>query len=159
MSTCIDCVPAVQSYATIADLNEAGLAPGAIGSVDYTTQLRALERASRVADTYLRDRYTLPLYCPIDQSLVDAVVQIASWRLMSRRGFDPNMPGDATIRVGYEDAIKWLTRIANGQAQICVTQSNPASYQPEVGSTAPRGWGGLNNADDLPFVGPNGVGI
>lgn len=159
MSDCITCTPAVQSYATIADLEEAGLPPGAIGSVDWQTQQRALERASRIADTYLRDRYTLPLSCPIDQSLVDAVVQIASWRLMGRRGFDPNSPGDATIRIGYEDAIKWLTRIANGQAQICVAQSNPASLQPQVGTTAPRGWGGLNNAEDFPFVGPNGVGI
>lgn len=157
--SCIDCSPVTQSYATIADLESAGLPPGALASVPYDVQMKALERASRVADTYLRDRYTLPLACPIDQSLVDAVVQIAAWRLMSRRGFDPNSPGDATIRVNYEDAVKWLTRIANGQAQICVTQSHPVSYQPQVGSSSPRGWGGLSNADDLPFVGPNNVGL
>lgn len=158
--SCIDCTPiAAASYATLEDLQEAGMPLGAIGSVPLKTQEKALERASRYADTYLRDRYTLPLAAPFDQSLVDAVVQIASWRLMQRRGFNPNTPGDATIRMGFEDAENWLKRIANGQAQLCVTQSYPQSYQPQVGSAAPRGWGGLTNSEDVPFVGTNMLGV
>lgn len=159
MSSCVDCITEPQSYATLDDLAEAGCPPAAFGSVAFTTQQRALQRASRFADSYLRDRYNLPLECPYDQGLVDAVVQIATWRLMQRRGFNPNDPGDASLRVGFEDAVKWLERIANGQAQICVVQNSPASLQPVVGTNASRGYGGLYGSEDLPVVGPNGAGF
>lgn len=147
------------AYATLEDLYETGLPPAALGSVAYTTQQKALLRASRVADSYMRDRYTLPLVAPFDQALVDAVVKLASYSLMVRRGYDPSVPGDVAIRMTYDDAIAFLKGVANGQLQLAVNQTSPPSLQPEIGSAAPRGWGGLNNAEDFPFVGPNSAGI
>src|SRR6478736_8623911 len=143
MTACSDCVPASTSYAAIEDLQSAGLPPAALGGgVAFTDQQAALVRASRLADTFLRDRYTLPLACPYDPALVDAVVQIASYRLMVRRGLNPNGGLDVAVRQGYDDAIAFLTRIANGQNQLCVVQATPASVQPEVFSNIPRGYGG-----------------
>ncbi len=159
MTSCVDCITEPQSYANLDDLSEAGVAVGALGSVSFTTQQRALQRASRIADSYLRDRYNLPLECPYDQGLVDAVVQIATWRLMQRRGFNPNDPSDVSLRMGYEDAVKWLTRVANGQAQLCVVQAVPASLQPTVGTNPARGYGGLYGSEDYPVVGVNGAGF
>lgn len=148
------CSPTLQSYATIDDLQDAGLPPAALeGGPSFARQQKALMRASRVADTYLRNRYTLPLICPIDQALIDAVVQIAAWRLMSRRGFNPSSGLDVAIRQGYEDAMAFLTRIANGQAQLCVTQTVPESLQPDVATGESRG---LNQGRR--YIGPNNWG-
>lgn len=130
------------SYATTADLETAGLPPGVLSSVDTVTQELALERASRQADTFLRDRYTLPLAEPYDPALVDAVVQIAVWRLMVRRGFSPQSGTDTAFRVGYEDAMDLLKRVANGQAQLSVTQASPAIEEPRIITSEQRGYAG-----------------
>lgn len=151
--------PSGHSYASNTEFTEAGLPAGAIVGLSSGMITRTLERASRVADTYLRDRYKLPLSDPYDPSLVDCVCQIAAWRLMQRRGFNPNTPGDAVIRVGYEDAIAFLKRVSNGQAQLDVVQSAPNAEEPIVSSSIPRGYSGDDNSSSLPFVGPNGMGL
>ena len=148
-----------QSYATLEDLDESGLPPGALGSVPFSVRQKALLRASRIADSYLRDRYSLPLAPAFDQALIDAVVRIATYSLMVRRGFDLNVPGDAVIRMGYDDAISWLRSIANGQVTIDVNQATPESMQPELGTTEARGFGGTTNAEQYVWVGPNSVGL
>ena len=92
---------------------------------------------------------------PIDPALIDAVCQIAAWRLMTLRGFNPSNPSDPVIRQGYDDANEFLRRIANGQAQLCVTQTQPASLQPQVTSDPGRG------LDYSPsnLIGPNSIGF
>lgn len=142
------------AYATLNDLENAGLPPGAISGLDNIVQSSALERASRIADTYLRDRYKLPLTAPYDPALVDAVVQIACWQLMRRRGFDPNTAGDAVIRMGYEDAIGLLKRIANGQALLDVSQASPGYDEPQVITSPSRGY-----APGYAPLGPNDGGL
>lgn len=146
------------SYATIDDLDSAGIPPAALAGIALADKQAALVRASRVADTFLRDRYTLPLCCPFDPALVDWVVQIAAYRLMQRRGFNPNGGIDASIVLGYQDAVKSLTRVANGQQQLAVTQSQPESLQPELGTNVSRGYGGPGGLD-YPFVGSNNAGF
>jgi phage gp36-like protein len=130
------------AYATIADLQEVGLPPGALSGVDAPARTAALEKASAYADTFLRDKYRLPLAEPYDPSLVDAVVQIACYRLMTRRGFNPEDPGDQAVRLGRDDAVVFLTRIANGQAQLSVTQASPAIEEPRIITDPQRGYSG-----------------
>lgn len=149
------CSPTLQSYASIQDLQDAGLPPAALeGGPAFAAQERALMRASRFADTYLRDRYRLPLSCPIDQALVQAVVQIATWYLMVRRGFNPGSGLDVAVRQGYDDAVAFLRGIANGQNQLCVAQAEPESLQPQLGTNEGRGY-----CEGSPKVGPNGWGL
>lgn len=145
------------SYATTADLETAGVPPGVLSSVDTTIQELALERASRLADTYLRDRYKLPLAEPWDPSLVDAVVQIAVWRLMMRRGFSPQQGTDTAFRIGYEDAMEFLKRVANGIAQLDVVQASPGYEEPIVLTSPPRGYTECQGIDGP--VGPYEGGV
>lgn len=145
------------SYATITDLQTAGVPPGVLSSVDTAVQELALERASRLADTYLRDRYHLPLTAPYDPSLVDAVVQIACWRLMMRRGFSPQQGTDTAFRVGYEDAMEFLKRVANGIAQLDVIQASPGAEEPIVLTSPGRGYTECQGIDSP--IGPYEGGI
>jgi phage gp36-like protein len=133
-------------YATIEDFMNAGLPTGALSSLDKSTWNQALIRASSYADSFIGDKYTLPLGRPYPPSLVDAVCQIAAWRLMCLRGYNPAVAGgsaDAIIRQGYLDARDWLVRVANGQAALTVIQAVPESLQPDVTSNTPRGYGDL----------------
>jgi phage gp36-like protein len=133
-----------QQYASIDDLTQAGLPAGALASLDKRTWNQALIRASSLAASRIGCKYTLPLAAPFDPALVDAVCQIAAWRLLCLRGFNPSNPGDQVVRQGYLDADEWLTKVANGQAQIqVVTQATPESLQPDTYSNTPRGYGDL----------------
>jgi phage gp36-like protein len=130
------------AYATIADLQDVGLPPGALSGVDVPARQKALDNAAAYMDTFLRDKYRLPLIAPYDPSLVDANVQIACYRLMTRRGFNPEDPGDQAVRLGRDDAVTFLTRIANGQASLSVTETSPAIEEPRVITDGQRGYSG-----------------
>jgi phage gp36-like protein len=145
----------VANYATVGDLEMTGLPPGALTSVSYETKVAALSRASAYADTALKARgYTMPLAEPYDPVLVDAVVQIAAYRLMVRRGFDPNAPGDAVLRMGYDDAIAFFRRVANGELSIAQAQAVPGAGEPQVITSTARGYLPGNYP-----VGPHGGGL
>lgn len=147
------------SYASIDDLTGCGLPAPALANVSLAQQQAALMRASRMADTFLRDRYTMPLQCPYDPSLTLWVCWMAAYFLLSTRGFNPNQSGiDTVVRMNYDDAIKNLTRVANGQQQLCVRQGTPSSTQPDVGTNISRGYGG-DGALDVPGIGPNTWGL
>ena len=145
------------AYATTADLQTAGLPPGVLSSVDTFTQELALERASAQADGALRTQYRLPIVAPYDPALVDAVVQIAVWRLMMRRGFSPQQGSDTTFRIGYEDAMEFLRRVANGTIRIAVVQSTPEYEEPIVLTSPGRGYTECQGIDGP--VGPYEGGI
>jgi len=133
-------------YATIEDFQNAGLPTGALDSLDKSVWKQALIRASSFADSFLGDKYTLPLTPPYPPSLVDAVCQVAAWRLACLRGYNPAVAGgsaDAIIRQGFLDARDWLTRIANGQAALTVIQAIPDSLQPDTYTNVQRGYGQL----------------
>ncbi len=154
-----ECGP--QSYATIEDFQTAGLPPSATSGVSFDVIQKALQRASDLASSYLRDRYNLPLRCGssracgYDGSLVEAVVDVAAWYVMKRRGFDPRLGADTVIRQGYDDALEFLKRVANGQSQLRVCESPVPSQQPQVSSNVPRGYGAFGelNAANLPVAG------
>lgn len=155
------------SYATLEDFSISGLPEKAYASVPRATVQRILQRASAFADTFLADRYHLPLSCSCggqcgyDPSLVDAVCAIAAYRVLVLRGYDPNLGADLVIRQGYDDAVATLKRVANGQQSLRVCQSTPESLQPDVGSNSPRGYGTLGGfgAQDEPVVGGMGGGF
>ncbi len=155
MSDC-NCLPSDTSYASIDDFNACGLPPAALSNMGLNVVQSALARASRVADTFLRDRYHLPLVCPWDPALTQWVCHLAAFELLSTRGYNPNTQGiDMVVRMRYDDAMKALTRVANGQQQLCVRQATPPSNQPQLGTNPSRGYGGLVGGQDVPFVGSN----
>lgn len=155
MSDCACTVDLTSAYATLDDLWDMGLPASAMPNVGLNAQARLLIAASRMADTFLRDRYNLPLACPYDPSLAMWVCHVAAYLILAGpRGFNPNSGSDVAVRMNYDDALKSLRAVANGQQQLCVRQATPPSAQPEVGTNPSRGYGGLGGID-VPFVGPN----
>ncbi|WP_003047195.1 DUF1320 domain-containing protein [Thermus aquaticus] len=118
------------TYATQSDLFRLGLPEGALRGVSPSTIEDALEAASRLADSYLRARYDLPL-ASWGRGLTRAVALIAAYDLMSRRGYDPTRPGQENLRMRYEDAIRWLEGVAAGKVDPGVEDATP-----EVSSSA-----------------------
>lgn len=148
------------AYADIDDFKSCGVNMAAFANVPLEDIRLALVRSSRIVDTFLRDRYHLPISAPFDPSLTLWVCHIAAWFLLAGpRGFNPNTGGpDLAVRMLYDDAMKGLRGVANGQQQLCVTQTAPASAQPQVGTNPSRGYGGCGG-QDAPFTGPNTWGL
>lgn len=115
------------------------LPPGALAGISEPEQQAALDARSAFVDGYLRTRYTLPLRA-WDQSITRAVCDMAAWDLLKRRGFNPENPADAAVRMGHDDAVKWLREVANQEAHPTVTESSPVTFAPVVISDPPRGW-------------------
>jgi phage gp36-like protein len=137
----------VSQYATLADLQIAGIPPAAFATLKEIQINGALINASAVADTYLRDRYNLPLAEPYDGALRMYVCHLATFELMALRGYDPETPGDAVIKTRYDNATNWLTRVAKGQATLAVVQTQPPSEQPMVITSPQRGFDALCGGD------------
>ena len=127
-------------YATRVDLERLALPAAALAGIPAADQDAALEAASDLADSYLRARYTLPLVAWEDD-LRRAVAAIAAYDLMVRRGFSPT-GADEQLRLRYEDALRWLERVAAGQLHPQIVDSSPVPETTEpIGYTAPpRGW-------------------
>lgn len=136
----------MSSYASLQDLDDCGIPLAALETLDKKLIQRQLDRASGFTDGFLRDSYTLPLGAPIDPALTMAVCQLAVWWLLSRRGFDPQNPGDKVVYQGYKDALVWLKLVANKKIAIQVVQASPASLQPNVASNCPRGYGDITGS-------------
>lgn len=102
------------AYATTSDLYRLALRRTALEGIPQADQERALEAASRLADSYLQARYRLPLTAWGDD-LRRAVAVIAAYDLLAGRGFAPEGV-DEHIRLRYEDAITWLRDVSRGAA-------------------------------------------
>lgn len=125
-------------YATQTDLDAHGYPSGVLAGLDPPTIEAALERASQEADGALRGAgYRTPL-ATWSADLTGAVVAVAAWYLMVRRGFDPDSPHDAVFRVRFEDAQKWLSEVANRRRQVALCTEPPAP-DPAPAAVAERG--------------------
>ena len=127
------------AYATTEEL--AGYASGVVQSMLLAKRETALESASRLADNYLRGRYTLPLAAPYDEGLVRAVCSVAIWDLMRQKGYNPEPGANDAFRDGYKDALAWLLGVQNriihpNIAVAALRSPAPMIYSPN----AKRGW-------------------
>ena len=128
------------TYATRDDLFRLGLPEGALRGVSLSAIEDALKAASRLADSYLRARYVLPLTA-WDEALTRAVAAIAAYDLMAVRGYDPARGADEVLRLRYEDAIRWLERVAAGAVSPDVEDSTPDVREEAFSAvTSPRRW-------------------
>lgn len=144
---------AEMGYATLADLASCGLPASALASISDSDKQVALDDHSAEADTYIGDKYQLPLIAPYDRTLVRMVCFRAAWDLLCLRGFNPSDPTDSVVGQRADHALKWLERVSNGQARLNVTQSAPESAQPDVYTNTDRGWSTTGSNDPDIFVG------
>lgn len=132
----------MSQYAQIADLTDNGINASALVGSTIQQQNQALINASTFCDDYLADVFTLPILAPYPLSLILQVCQLAPWFLMKVRGFSPE--GDPTVRMGYEDSVRWLERVSRGmnvpQGVIDSSGSTDTPFGPLVCSDKPRGW-------------------
>ena len=141
------------SYAQPSDLQNIGL-PAAFFTGDLSPSLAQqqmfLDEAKSHIDSLIDvcSDITLPLAPPFDPMLIRCNVAISVWNMLAWRGYNPESPTDVSIRVRYEDCLKWLDKIATGRAKLKnqVTKPNPMGQQPEVMCSEDRGlrnWSGF----------------
>lgn len=116
-TVCVGARP-TQIYATTRDFERLGLPSRALTSVPVDQRLAALEAASRLIDDYLCAQVTLPLVAFATASLIRATCVVATYDLLSARGFNPEQGVDLNIRSRYKDVIAWLERIAAGTLPV-----------------------------------------
>jgi phage gp36-like protein len=89
--------------------------PGA-NTIDSVRLEKALEYASREVDSYLQAQYTLPLPI-IPLVLKNKVADIARYQLDGYKARED-------VRQRYEDAVKWLQRLAEGKVSLGLDQTS-----------------------------------
>lgn len=116
-------------YATPSDFQIYGLPSAVTSTLDTEAVQTQLDAASNYIDGYLLQHYDLPLL-PTDpppappvypQSLVQKTCEIAAWHLLRTRGFDPNNGSHITVRMTYEDALKWCRDLSDGRVTLAAT--------------------------------------
>jgi phage gp36-like protein len=114
-----------QQYATTADLANTMSAQALAHPSTGTTQQNAqLLRASEFVDGYLRDQFVLPLTF-WSSDVVQAVCDIAAYRLVCLRGFNPEK--DGLYKDNFDSTIRWLEGIAKGHIAPDVTDASSGS--------------------------------
>lgn len=132
----------MSAYCDRDDLPKYGIGAVAIAPIPDDVKDAAIEGVSSSIDSYLRDRYQLPLTAwGIDIRRCAAI--LATYDLMVVRGYNPAAGADQNILTRYEGQIRWLERIARQEVQPDVTPTQdqaPGFDDPRVMTNAPRGW-------------------
>lgn len=100
----------------------------------------ALVMASAEADSYLQRRYCLPLKS-WDYKLIEAVCDIAAYKLVYRQGYSPDGNNyDKNFKIRYDRAIQWLSDVGNRMVHPVVDAGHKPipTYTSELSD--PRGW-------------------
>lgn len=132
-------------YATRADFAQSGLPPLAYEGLDDAAIDSALVSSSEFADSYIGQRFELPL-ATWSRALTDTVCELAAYRVMCTRGFQPGAPDAEVIEKRRDNALKWLEDVAKGRALPAYpttkdAQSFNPQQQPQVLVSAPGGIG------------------
>ncbi len=114
-------------YATAADFARLGLPASATQGVATASIEAALDGFAAVMGGYLQARgYVLPLTAWGDD-LRRCNCQGAAWDVLRVRGYDPNAGGDEAVRLGLEDAMRWLRDVAAAKVTpVSIADSTPS---------------------------------
>lgn len=92
---------------------------------------------------YDGDFYYTPVRYP---ALTSHVVAIASWKLLMRRGFDPDSAAYDGIKTAYKDALQWLKDVRDNRTDPGLTDSTGSTdeggfvFEPSMAGDGDRGW-------------------
>jgi hypothetical protein len=90
--------------------------------------LRTATKVSGNFDGRLAKRYGVPFVAPYDDGLIDAVAAETSYRLLWKRGVNPDSPQAVRGEKAHDVAEAWVKEAANskdGLVELVKTQSNP----------------------------------
>lgn len=131
-----------QLYCEPSDITRHGIPKAAVESVPFEVLADKCLTASEEAAGYLASAYKMPLVSwGVD--LRKHVAIMATYDLMRFIGYDPDAGKDSLIRIGRDDAVAWLNRIAAGKLRpVTIIDAEPEVMEPEVwvASGASRGW-------------------
>lgn len=125
-----------QQYATRTDLTSV-IASSALAhpSTGPAEQDKQLLRASEFVDGFLRQQFVLPL-SRWGSDLVQAVCDVAAYRLVCLRGFNPE--ADGQYQDNFDRAERWLKDVAKGLiSPDVVDSSSDAEPGKQASTTAP----------------------
>lgn len=131
-------------YATVEDIQNLCLPEAALAGFTREELDTALLSASGEADDYIRASKN-PVYpVPLNrwsESFRFHVAAIAAYRVMTKRGYQPQGP-DLQLRLLYEDAIKFFTRVSSGGIILDIDPpiTTPLYRQARITSLPSRGW-------------------
>ena len=121
----------------------------------------ALEAASDQISEAFPSSWVLPL-TQWSKSVTEKTCEIAAYKLLSVRGYNPAAGADPIVRLNYEDALKWVEMVASGLRTPDVTDSSTQpvegrpSYLPIPVTSRSRGWT-ERGGNSFPFpCGPRG---
>lgn len=130
-----------QLFLDTTDITSAQLPAKALASVAKTVIAKAMISASGDAEDSMASSYTLPIVAWSD-SVSQRCAQIASFQIMSFRGFQPNGTDELIVKAN-DDAQGWLKRVAAGSLRPPgIVDSAPTVYEggAAVVTNARRGW-------------------
>lgn len=135
-------------YASLALFRELAPAAASLEGFAEGELWAALLSASSELDDYLGGRFTLPLLRWSTIALPQHTVNVAAYRLLTKRGWRPQVSEDEQIRLLYEDALRWAKAIASGAIAVVgivdstpVEGSGPGAGDAFVVTRPRRGWG------------------
>lgn len=149
------------TYCSRDDLTAVGVNANALRSATAGEITGAIEMASDLIDSYLRQQFALPLE-DHGRDITRAAAIIAAYDLMSARGFNPNESEDSPLAKRYADVIAWLKMIAEGTVTPDVTESetpetpseaSTAAGRPVIRTDLARGINEYALDEDVPFQG------
>jgi phage gp36-like protein len=131
----------VSQYATIEELYTYGAPAVAFGSLPSDVLTNALTAASSLADGFLRSRYAMPLTA-WGSDLKQAVCKIATYEVLSVRGYNPAAGADVNLLNRHLEAMAWLKGVSRGEIHLDVTPAlaTPSQGSAVVVSASRRGW-------------------
>lgn len=102
------------------------------GAADQAAIESALEVASAIIDGYLAVRYAVPLeQAPV--TVRELCIDLALYRLAHN-----SLKQTAEMRLRYEDAIKFLERVADGKASIGIDVDGDGASEDQVADPMAR---------------------
>lgn len=110
---------------TRAELASLGLRAQALASISTSDQDDEIEASTGICRAYLRQRYQGDQLTAavLDPAYKGALAKVATHRLLSTRGFDPNKPIDALVLENHDAALRFLRDVARGLASLDVVTS------------------------------------
>jgi phage gp36-like protein len=92
------------------------------GAVDTDVETKALDDATAEIDSYIAARFSLPLASPVPEILTRICGDIAIYRGSGEAG---TVTDEKRLR--YEDAVKWLDKLAAGTVGLGSSVAEPQS--------------------------------
>lgn len=125
------------SYITPAELLSQGVPAAGMSGLTNPQLLEAIAWASDEIDGYINKRFTLPLIAPYAGDLKRRCAIIASFYLLTTRGFRVTGELNEMITKIYDDAVKWMLSVSKGDISPTWIDSTPGVD--EEGSLAASG--------------------